>query len=237
MERRITRTTRVVLEGVTPEARLDSPLFAINWFNTRSRRLYDLYNLAAASRVRGVGASVLFKGSLVETLAGSAEEGRQVLLIVRYPSGERFLDLLAGKLFQALSLLRILAVREFSFALNERVDGATPPEPDRLRFEPGRAWAIHHFASEADVGQDLAKLEALADSSAVSLRFASRKLAEVAIHPDGEARRALPSLTENVVLFEADTPDRLREALLSAPFQEFALTRSRSYMGLLDRVM
>ena len=237
MERRITRTTRVVLEGVSPETRLDGPLVAINWFNTRSRGLYDLYNVAAAGLVRRVGAGVLFKGSLVETLAGSAGDERQVLLIVRYPSGERFLELLAGKLFQAISVLRILAVREFSFALNERVDGLPSPEPDRLRFEPGRAWAIHHFASKTDVRQDLARLEALADSLGVSLRFASRKLAEVGIHPDGGARQALPSLTQNVVLFEADTPDQLREALLSAPYQEFTLTKGRSYLGLLDRVM
>jgi uncharacterized protein (DUF1330 family) len=237
MERRITAGTRVVLEGGAHEAALGHPLFAINWFNTRSLWLYDVYNAAAAGSVLKVGATVFFKGHLIETLAGNDEEARRVLLIVNYPSGERFLELLSGKLFQVVSLLRTLAVRDFSFALNQRVDGPALPEHGSRRFERGRAWAIHHFASDTDVREDLTALRTLAGSGRLSLHFASQKVAAVCTETDGGTRRQIAHITDKVVLFEADTRDRLRQGLLSPSYREFCLAQHTSYVGLLDRVM
>jgi len=236
MERRITRGTTVVLEAGAHEAALGHPLFAINWFNTRSLWLYDLYNAAAAGSVLKVGATVFFKGRLIETLAGSEEEARRVLLIVNYPSGERLLDLLSGKLFQVVSLLRMLAVRDFSFALNQRVDGPALPEQASRPFERGRAWAVHHFSSDTDVLDDLTALRTLAGSERLSLHFASQKVAAVCTEADDGTRRPIANITDKVVLFEADTRDGLREALLSAAYREFCLAQHTSYVGLLDRV-
>ena len=129
MERQVTKSLRLALRGSEPA--LAAPLVAINWFDTRYAPLYHLYNALAARHVRRIGARPLFKAELRETLAGDACLARRFLLIVRYPCGERFLDLLSSRRFQLLSLLRIMTVRRFSFVLHGQIESPAPL-PERL---------------------------------------------------------------------------------------------------------
>ena len=59
--RKITGSITAEIHGELNE--IESPLFAINWFDTRIAIVYHLYNLLAASRVFKIGGKVLFRGN------------------------------------------------------------------------------------------------------------------------------------------------------------------------------
>ncbi|MEP3477775.1 MAG: hypothetical protein ABJZ55_00865 [Fuerstiella sp.] len=236
MERQITKGTKIVLEPVDDSADLTEPLFAINWFNTRANWLYNLYNLIAARSVFRVGAAPFFKGHVTETLLGSADASRQVLLIVNYPSGERFLDLLSGRFFQVTSVLRLAAVRDFSFVLNTRVDGPTLLKSRTQQFDASDSWAVHHYSSSQDIGEELKQLRKITTDCQIDLHFASLRGALV-YSEDGKAKRtAMNAVTDRVVLLRATTSSQLKDAILG-PYSELIASVDNSYLGMLSRVM
>ena len=236
MDRQITKGTKIVLEPVNDSADLTEPLFAINWFNTRANWLYNLYNLIAASSVFQVGAAPFFKGHVTETLLGSADASRQLLLIVNYPSGEKFLDLLSGRYFQVTSVLRMAAVKNFSFVLNARVDGPTLMKSRKQQFDASHGWAVHHYSSSQDMNDELEQLRQVTAQSGISLHFASVRAATVHSE-DREAKRTpMNTITDRVVLLSASTPQKLTAAI-RGPYSEFADSVQNSYIGTLARVM
>ena len=121
VERNVTKKLRIRIRG--EEALLNGPLFAINWFDTRIAAIYHLYNLLAGPRAFKVGAKALFKGKVEDTIYGNPKLQRSYLLIVNYPSANNFLDLASDKIFQIFSVLRIAAVKRFSFILQQRHHG------------------------------------------------------------------------------------------------------------------
>ena len=100
---------------------IEGPLFAINWFDTRVAFVYHLYNLLAGGRAVSVGANVLFKGKCGETISGNPAWSRKFLLVVNYPSGHQFLKLVSDRIFQLVSVLRIAAVKDFSFVFTNEL--------------------------------------------------------------------------------------------------------------------
>lgn len=236
MERQITKGTKIVLEPASDSADLMQPLFAINWFNTRANWLYNLYNLIAARSVFQVGAAAFFKGHVTETLLGSADVARQLLLIVNYPSGERFLDLLSGRYFQVTSLLRLAAVRNFSFVLNARVDGPPLLQSRSQQFDASHGWAVHHYSSSQDMGEQLEQLRQITAQSGIELHFASVRSALVHSEDSAAKRTAMNAITDRVVLLEATSPQQLKDAV-RGPYSKFIESVDNSYLGMLSRVM
>ena len=128
MRREITSTTTAILQPIGSAGRTSGPLYAINWFNTRWAWLYTLYNVLAARLLLKSGGRPVLKANHRKTIDGPASAERQVLLIVQYPSGDSFLDLLQNRMFQVVSLLRMLAVKDFSFVFHRRYDDDVPFE-------------------------------------------------------------------------------------------------------------
>jgi len=236
MERQITRGTKIVLEPVDVSSDLTEPLFAINWFNTRAMWLYNLYNAIAARSVFRVGASVFFKGRVTETLLGSEDASRQMLLIVDYPSGERFLDLLSNRYFQVTSLLRMAAVRDFSFVLNARADGPNLMQSRTQQFDTSSVWAVHHYFSSQDIGDEVELLRRVTAQSDIRLHFASVRAALVHSEDGSGKRTAMNAVTDRVVLLSARAPPQLTEAI-RGPYSEFIDTVDNSYVGAIARVI
>ena len=118
IERNVTSKMRIRIRG--EEDVLQNPLFAINWFDTRAAPIYHLYNFLAGPRAFKVGAKALFKGQHKDTIYGNPDLKRNFLLIVNYPSANNFLDLASDKIFQIFSVLRIGAVKQFSFIMHQR---------------------------------------------------------------------------------------------------------------------
>ena len=222
---------------IEPEA-LQRPLFAINWFNERLPWLYTFYNLLAARTLFRTGAKIFLKARLKETLQGEHADGRDLLLIVNYPSGEKFLDLLANSYFQFISLFRLAAVKDFSFVLQKRLDG---PELLKTRWpvhDKSKFYALHHFQSQASLKGDLSAITALIEALDISLHYAGEKAAAVVIkdirsqNPD----QAMPFITHKLVLFEAGSDAALKSLFAGEPYQQFVSRLDSSFIGTLDRL-
>lgn len=236
MQRQITRGTKIVLEPVEASVDLAKPFFAINWFNTRAMWLYNLYNVIAVRSVLKVGASLFFKGRITKTLVGSPDAARQMLLIVNYPSGKRFLDLLSDRFFQITSLLRMASVRDFSFVLNTRIDGPASIQQRPQEFETSQAWAVHIYSSSHDIEEDLAFLKKVTERSQIGLHFASQRGALVNTEDKNGNRTAMTSVTDRVVILKGTATEQLATAI-RGPYTEFTDTIDNSYIGILTRTM
>ncbi len=236
MERQITRGTKIVLQPEDDSVDLNEPLFAINWFNTRAMWLYNLYNLIAASSVFKIGARVFFKGRIVRTLSGPESAARQVLLIVNYPSGTSFLDLVASRYFQITSVLRMAAVRDFSFTFNRREDGPKLLEHRTQKFDRSHAWIVHHYQSSNNFHDEVQQLRDLTAQAGIRLHFASDKAVTVHTADRSGTQTPLDSVTQRVVILEADNAAQL-QAAIEGSYSSFLETVETTHIGEVARTM
>lgn len=237
MKRQIRSKISIVLEPIGLKQSPGQPLFAINWFNTRLAWLYTLYNYLAAIPLIRAGASVFVKARLRKTLQGEEADSRNLLLVVNYPSGERFLDLLGNRFFQLISLLRILAVKDFSFVLHKRLDGSELLKPIGQGHDSARAYAVHHFNSSAPLEEELPAIAALIASHNVSLRFGGEKAATVAIENSQGQSQLMPFVTHKMLLYEATSYHELEAFLTGQTYQKFCAGLDSSFIGTLNRIM
>ena len=177
IERKITGSITAEIHGELSE--IESPLFAINWFDTKIAIIYHLYNLLAAPRVFKIGGKALFKGKVQEAISGSTDLARDYLLIVNYPSGHRFLELLGDKLFQVMSVLRMAAVKRFSFVLHHRHGEPQLLPEGKSVIDPSDHYAVLQVRLAEQSNQetpkfDFARLEQLAQQHDSEVFFASQ---------------------------------------------------------------
>ena len=64
-----------------PAEHLDEPLYAINWFNTRTRLLYQIYTILAAYPVSRVQSRLWLKARHRSLLSGSERDQRAEALL------------------------------------------------------------------------------------------------------------------------------------------------------------
>lgn len=219
IERKITGSITAEIHGDLNE--IESPLFAINWFDTRIAIVYHIYNMLAASRVFKIGGKALFKGKCQETIFENAELARDYLLIVNYPSGHRFLDLLADKLFQVMSVLRMAAVQRFSFVFHQR-QGEPQLLPDgKSVIDPGDHYAVlqvrlpeNDKATAADF--DFDELKQLASQHHSEIFFAGRLAGQVLMSKENQSDSdALPFITDLTVLIKSSNAKNISDFFAS----------------------
>lgn len=232
MERQITRNIRIHLDALREDVNSQKPLFAINWFNTRAMWLYNLYNLVAARSVFKIGGRPLIKGQITQTLTGEENQTRQVLLIVNYPNGERFLDLLSSRYFQVTSLLRMLAVRDFSFVLNHAVH--SPEVTESESQPPGGAWAIHHYSSDQDAAEELLTVQQMTKEAGVTLFFSSHPAFAVRSTDLQGRTTSQDAVTDRVIVLKANRDEVITDAV-QGPYGKFVASVRNSYVGLFKR--
>ena len=119
---KITSSVRVHITALLSDFKMDQPVYALNWFNSRQLWLYNFYNLLAARSVLNVGGVPFFKARVATTLYGDDADYRSVLLIVRYPDINHFKTMLQSRYFQCVSIIRGLAVAQFTFGFSTRTD-------------------------------------------------------------------------------------------------------------------
>lgn len=237
LNRRINATTTARLKPFKAGDPLTQPLFAINWFNTKRAWLYSLYNSLATGPAIKTGAKVFIKAELIRTLQGEPIDRRDMLLIVNYASGGNFLDLLTNKYFQIISSLRRAAVKDFSFVFHRRQGGPERLKTRHQKFDPKKAYAIHHFHSPGPLEPEFEKIKALASDQKISLHFASEKTAALALETKEGQWNDIPFVTEKLFLFEGNSSAQLEKFLTGKKYQAFTKALDFSYMGLLKRVM
>lgn len=213
------------------------PLYAINWFNTRVAWVYHLYNLLAAGRLRRVGGRPFFKGTVSEMLAGNGAMARQHLLVVNYPSAERFLELAADRVFQLTSVLRLLTVKDFSFVFHQRRDDGQKQPVESLHWEKSHAFAVLHFSSPQPVEAVVTALQATCETNRIRILFAGHRAVTMNVRGGGANEEKLPFVTENTIILESNQSDALRQLFTEEHSQRWKTGLSDFYAALVDRTL
>ncbi len=205
----------------------DGPVYAINWFNPRSLWLYNFYNFLAARSVTAVGGRAIFKGVVTKSLSETKGAGRRVLLIVRYPSVDAFAGMLTSSYFQIVSLLRLLAVKDFSFCFTEGIlhdqgvsDGQSTYGVLLLRG----AWETFEFR------------QTLLSCRQHDIVFAGRAVAHLAIG-DGETSEPITCPLDQIVVVKAAAREAIEQQWDEAEYRVMSDGHDPVFAGLIDRLI
>lgn len=234
-ERQVTQGTKLVLQG--SKQALNNPLFAINWFDTRAGWIYHLYNRLSAGRLYKIGGKVFFKGKVTKMIAGDASLARRNLLIVNYPSAEHFLDLAADRLFQFFSVLRIIAVKNFSFVMHQRIEGQQLVSDERQRWAASSAYALLHFTTNEPIADVVSTLREIAGDDSVHIHFASQQAATLAVQSGSDPIQSVPFITQNVVIMEASQAIELAELVEGKRFRQLTSSFQVFFAGTVTRLL
>ena len=242
--RKITGSITAEIHGELNE--IESPLFAINWFDTRIAIVYHLYNLLAASRVFKIGGKVLFKGKCQEAISGNEDLARHYLLIVNYPSGHRFLELLSDKVFQLMSVLRIAAVKRFSFVLHQRQGEPQLLPEGKSVFDSGDHYVVLQVRLPNESGQskaeaasfDFSAFQRLAEQHNSQVFFASRVAGQVVLNKGKQNEAdAMPFLTDVTVLIKSATAKNVSDCFASDQVENLLPVRADYFAAQVKRTM
>ena len=239
--RKITGSITAEIHGDLNE--IESPLFAINWFDTRIAIVYHLYNLLAASRVFKIGGKVLFKGKCQQTISGNQDLARHYLLIVNYPSGHRFLELLSDKLFQVVSVLRIAAVKRFSFVLDQR-QGEPQLLPDsKSVINPSDHYAVLQArlpeeSKEDAKAFDFSAIERLAEQHGSQVFFGGRVAGQVVLNkPKQNESDAVDFLTNITIVIKSSTAKNVWDCLATGQVESLLPSGAEYFAAQVKRTM
>jgi hypothetical protein len=226
-----------IIKTIKKEASLNDPVYAINWFNTRIKWMYDFYNFLAAISVFKIGGKIFFKGKVVKILHGSIEDSREMLLIVNYPSANKFSDLMKDKYFLLVSLLRELAVKQFSFGFTERLDSNASPQNRKRKLDRSKAYAIHHFRTDKPMSSFIPIIQKAAESEGIKIDYAGQTSSLLFSQNTVGKETQVPCLLDGLFLFEGNNSNQLEEFLKSRDYQKDITSFDSSYIALINRTM
>jgi len=227
---KVTKTTNVLIKAHSNAIDLHTPLFAVNWFSTKKAWMYSLYNKLAGKKVKSIGGRPIFKGMVTQTLSGDSELKRDMLLIVRYPSGHHFKKLMENTFFKLVSVLRTKAVKKFTFGFSQPLALEEQPNVKDHRF------AVHHFKHTSFTASILQDLEALLAPTEIRLFYFGQLVADLVVERQGTEQH-VPCLMHGVIIYEATGLAHLEDFLHAEAYQNFSKQFQTSYVGLLHRVI
>ena len=231
MKGEVTKNISVLLKSTTEEKILDKPLYAINWFSTKMAWMYHFYNFLALPRVRSVGGIVFFKGKVYESLYGKKTDSRELLLIVRYPSGKNFIKLMKDFLFKAVSIFRILSVENFTFGFTKKMF----PIDATTTLDKTKKYAVHHFRTDSFKEKDIVELQQILDDIDIELHYAGLINAKLYSQEKDKAIEQIPCLMDGILLFRSDTIYCINRLINSDAYQKFMAQFDSSFIGLVER--
>lgn len=229
----INKSTSVSIVACTTDIDLDSGIWAINWFDTKRRWLYNLYTFIASRFVIKVGGKLWFKGAFVETLSGNKKDARKILLIVKYPTAHHFLDLVALKSFQMVSLLRILAVKRFVFGFTQRhkIEGLSEKRQDK-----GAPCLVHHFRNTSEINKKITSICYAASEQNIYLNYWGKKAATLKRSHSTEGAYDVPFIMDGILVFEAANRDQLMAFYKSETYLAFTAGLDNSYAAIFKKI-
>ena len=230
-EANIGKDTTLSIIAASSEIDLEQPLFAINWFDTKRKWLYNLYVLLASPYAQKVGARMIFKGQQIEKITGNDSDGRELLLIVRYPTAGNFLQLMSFKMFLLISLLRIKAVKHFTFGFMQKI---TPDNPAG-KAGKGNPALFHHFKGLPIPLHQVEQLKEEAAKNHIQLIFAGTKAASLQRRQKGKTQE-IPFLMEGLLLFQGNDQTSLRHFFEHPTYRHFREQQQDHYAALLEKL-
>jgi uncharacterized protein (DUF1330 family) len=223
-EAKITKSTSVFIRSSDPDYSLAKPVYAINWFNTRFLWLYNFYNMLGSVSVKKVGGTPIFKGRVKTVLHGEADHRRDVVLLVNYPAIENFRQMLESRYFQLVSVLRMLAVKEFTFGFSKptiKVSGFTATNENKV-------YAMHHYQGDIDIAESVVKI---IENSSVGI-FYSGRITSLLFAGDEQ----VPCLMTGMILLEADNEDQIEAIMADKAYMGIVEETKSSFIATLSRV-
>jgi hypothetical protein len=131
--------------------------------------------------------------------------------------------------FMAVSALRMLAVKRFTFGFTRSTcDSASENDP---RFE--QAYLVHHYRG-ADISDDLL---ALSTRAGTRVLYSGTISARVSTGPANAKGRDIPCLMDGIAVLQAQDSKVLDKLVLSAEYQSVVQKTSSSFVGRLERLM
>jgi hypothetical protein len=160
-----------------------------------------------------------------------------MLLIVNYPSANRFLDLMKDKFFILVSVLRELAVKDFSFGFTERLDSREPLTEKLSDFDKSKAYAMHHFRSDKPLSDFLPRLNEIASANGVNVHYAGQISSRLFSLNKYGKETPVPCLMDGILLYEADQNDSMKAMIASKEYQQEIKKLDSSYIASLKRTV
>jgi len=230
LKRQLTKSISIEIIPVKGEVEINSRVWAINWFNYKSKWLYSLYNRLAAKFVIRMGGQLLFKGHNQKTLLGEESYARHTLLIVTYPSIGKFLDMLLIKAFQLVGLLRVKAVKDFVFGFTRRVDDYN--ETTTPAIDINNKYLVFHYQGTIEQSS----LNSLAKNSGLKTYFSGEKIGQVKRFEKGKKPVVAPFFMDGIVVFETKSKNAIITFVESRGFTELINVNSSNYAAIFTRV-
>lgn len=239
LEITLTENIRAFIQSKNKNIPLNQPVYAVNWFNTRALWLYNLYNWLAIPSIRKIKGKPFFKGHVSNVLYGPKEHRRDVLLIVYYPTASAFKHMLESRYFKLVSLLRMLAVREFTFAFSSRTDhptlGITAENQQKVETDQtDKVYALHHYQAKEDITEIVA--DAI-EGQSLTIYFSSFISARLWSGDQHGPNKQQPCLMDGVVLLQADNQAQLEHTLQQEKYKTLIQLTESSFVCCLNRLM
>jgi hypothetical protein len=137
-----------------------------------------------------------------------------------------------------VSLLRMLAVKKFTFGFSSRVDISTLENAvvgdSQEPLQTDKVYAIHHYRAEQDITKTLAEV---IDGQGVYIYFSSRISAYLFSGDQNGPDKQVPCLMDGVALLQADSQIQLEEASQQEKYQALTQQTDCSFIACLHRVL
>ena len=224
----VTKSINVFIKAKNTNANLNEPLYAVNWFSTKIAWVYHLYNLLADRSLTKVGGSPFFKGKIIKTILDQDNTKRDFILIIRYPSGNAFKALMENTYFKMVSLLRMAAVKDFSFGFTSKQLGNESSLSDNL------SYVVHHFKTTNETIYSSFN-EVLTDD--ISIKYAGEMVAELYSKPVDKEIKEVPNIMDGVVIYESKSEAPILNMIEGKQYQEIIKGLDSSYIGTVKRIL
>lgn len=230
----ISKGLELSIMSTGPEYNLDEPIHAINWFDVKYGWLYDFYNKLVISHVIKVGGRPLLKGKLIKTLLGTEEDMRQVILVVKYPGAQAFINMVKSKVFQAKSILRVTSVLNFTFGFMKRLNTANKGESKAQHYSGKLLYLVHHFRDVEKV-IPIDEINGLALEQDVFTKFIGMKCALVGRKQANEKLRTAPFPMDGLLVFAAFEESQFKSLIDTDAYKAFIASNKSNYIGIYNR--
>ena len=224
----VTKSINVFIKAKNTNANLNEPLYAVNWFSTKVTWIYHLYNVLAKKSLTKVGGEGFFKGEITKTILDENNGKRDLILIVRYPSAHSFKGLMENSYFKIVSLLRMAAVKDFSFGFTSKQLGNESSLNDNL------SYVVHHFKTTNETIYSSFN-EVLTDD--VSIKYTGEMVAELYSKPVDKEIKEVPNIMDGIVIYESKSETPILNMIEGKQYQEIIKGLDSSYIGTVKRIL
>ncbi|AXT63405.1 hypothetical protein D1816_24685 [Aquimarina sp. AD10] len=224
---KVSRDKTLLIKTKAENISLDKEVFAVNWFVTKNKTLYNFYNLLAVKSVYNVGARPIFKGEIVKKILGSDQQN--MLLIVKYPSVKSFKNLIEKLYFKLISVIRIKAVKDFNFGFTTKNNFKASKTKDTTK-----KYAVHHYSGEHTSATKKIVID-LASRYQVKLFYSGSVSSLVHIKNKDKNPKQISCNMDEILLWYSDSEESIMAFVENKSYKEFIAQTSNSYLGILDR--